>query len=131
VLRESHLNFFIAQQLPALAPTSFTAADLAIITPRVLELTYTSQATRTWAEDLGYSGQPFPWDETRRAELRSELDAVFARKYGLTRDELRYVLDPADVKGPEYPSETFRGLKGKEEARFGEYRTGRLGPVVI
>ena len=122
----THLNFFIAQQLPVLAPTSFTAADLAIIAPRVLELTYTSQAMRTWAEDLGYSGLTFSWDENRRAELRSELDAVFARKYGLTRDELRYVLDPADVRGPDYPSETFRGLKGKEEARFGEYRTRRL-----
>jgi hypothetical protein len=122
----THLNFFIAEQLPVLEPTSFTAADLAIIAPRVLELTYTSHATRAWAEDLGYFGQPFPWDEVRRAELRSELDAVFARKYGLTRDELRYVLDPADIKGPDYPSETFRGLKGKEESRFGEYRTGRL-----
>ena len=122
----THLNFFIAQQLPALSPTSFTEADLAIITPRVLELTYTSQAARAWAEDLGYCGHPFPWDETRRAELRSELDAVFARKYGLTRDELRYVLDPSDVRGADYPSETFRGLKGKEEARFGEYRTRRL-----
>jgi hypothetical protein len=81
---------------------------------------------RPWAEDLGHSGPPFAWNETRRAELRAELDAIFARKYGLTRDELRYVLDPADVRGSDYPSETFRGLKGKEEARFGEYRTRRL-----
>ena len=45
---------------------------------------------------------------------------------GLTRDELRYILDPADVKGPDYPSETFRVLKKNEIARFGEYRTTRL-----
>src|SRR5262249_57529479 len=50
----------------------------------------------------------------------------YARAYGLTRDELRYILDPADVKGPDYPSETFRVLKKNEIARFGEYRTARL-----
>ena len=114
----SHLNFFIAQQLPALAPSNFTLPDLTFITPRVLELTYTSHAMRPWAEELGHSGQPFGWDETRRAQLRAELDVFFARKYGLTRDELRYVLDPADVKGADYPSETFRGLKKREEAQL-------------
>jgi hypothetical protein len=31
-----------------------------------------------------------------------------------------------DVKGPDYPSETFRVLKKNEIARFGEYRTARL-----
>ena len=44
----------------------------------------------------------------------------------LTRDELRYVLDPKDVYGPNFPSETFRVLKEKEMKRFGEYRTRRL-----
>jgi len=58
--------------------------------------------------------------------LRAELDAYYARLYGLTRDELRYILDPADVMGPDYPSETFRVLKEKEEREFGEYRTKRL-----
>ena len=81
---------------------------------------------RLWAEDLGHSGEPFSFDTGRRAQLRAELDAFFARKYGLTRDELRYVLDPADVMGVSYPSETFRGLKRNEEATFGEYRTQRL-----
>lgn len=60
------------------------------------------------------------------ASHRSELGAFFARKYGLTHDELRYILDPADAKGADYPSETFRVLKSKEEARYHEYCTGRL-----
>jgi hypothetical protein len=92
----------------------------------VLELTYTSHATRPWAEDLGHDGPPFAWDEGRRAQLRAELDAFFALKYGLTRDELVYVLDPAKAKGPDYPSETFRVLQKNEIARFGEYCTERL-----
>jgi hypothetical protein len=79
-----------------------------------------------FSRDLGYNGPPFAWDEDRRAQLRAELDAWYARAYGLTRDELRYVLDPADVKGLDYPSETFRVLKKNEIARFGEYRTARL-----
>jgi len=55
-----------------------------------------------------------------------KLDAWFARAYGLTRDELRYILDPADVHGPDFPGETFLALKEKETAKFGEYRTRRL-----
>ena len=58
--------------------------------------------------------------------MRAELDAFYARAYGLTRDELRYILDPADVLGPDYPSETFRVLKNNEIARFGEGRTARI-----
>jgi len=79
-----------------------------------------------FARDLGYDGPPFPWDEGRRALLRAELDAWYARAYGLTRDELRYILDPADVMGETYPSETFRVLKNNEMRKYGEYRTRRL-----
>jgi N-6 DNA Methylase len=122
----THLNFFIAQQLPVLRPSDLSHDDLRFINPRVLELTYTSQAMKPWAEDLGYSGQPFAWNEDRRPQIRAELDAFFARKYGLTENELRYVLDPEKVKGSGYPSETFRGLKDKEARKLGEYRTERL-----
>ena len=39
---------------------------------------------------------------------------------------MRYILDPADVMGADYPSETFRVLKDKEMRLYGEYRTRRL-----
>ena len=58
--------------------------------------------------------------------MRGELDAYYARLYGLTRDELRYILDPQDVHGPNFPGETFRVLKEKEIKKYGEYRTRRL-----
>lgn len=119
------LNYFIFKQLPVLPPERYTEADIAFIVPRVLELTYTSYDLKAWAEDLGHSGPPFPFDPDRRALLRVELDAYYARLYGLTRDEQRYILDPADVMGADYPSETFRVLKNKEEKEFGEYRTGK------
>lgn len=74
----------------------------------------------------GFGLPPFRWSDERRAVLRAELDARIARLYGLTRDELRYILDPADVYGPEFPGETFRVLKEKETKLYGEYRTRRL-----
>ena len=69
---------------------------------------------------------PYLWDEQRRAKIRAELDAKYAQLYQLTRDELRYVLDPADIYGPDFPSETFRVLKNNEMKKYGEYRTQRL-----
>lgn len=120
------LDAFIVKQLPILPPDFYTEPRLAFITPKVLELTYTSHSLAPFARDLGHDGPPFAWDEDRRAHLRADLDAFYARAYGLTRDELRYILDPADVKGPDYPSETFRVLKEKEIRHHGEYRTRRL-----
>jgi hypothetical protein len=86
--------------------------------------------------------------------LRAELDAWFARAYGLARKQIRYILDPADltprelqdildpleevrdaldddayakrVAASDFPGETFRVLKEKETGKFGEYRTRRL-----
>lgn len=122
----SALNFFLLNQFPILPPTAYSEADLAFIVPRVLELSYTSHSMAPFARDLGYDGPPFAWDEDRRAHLRAELDAWYALAYGLTRDELRYVLDPKDVMGADYPSETFRVLQKNEIAKHGEYRTQRL-----
>ncbi|WP_234292960.1 Eco57I restriction-modification methylase domain-containing protein [Stutzerimonas balearica] len=142
----THMNYFIYKQLPVLPPDRYTEADLDFIVPRVLELTYTARDLQPWAEELvsawkTESGDwkpgtpeairrtpltPFPYDPDRRATLRAELDAYYARLYGLTEEELRYILDPTDVMGEDYPSETFRVLKNKELKEFGEYRTQRL-----
>jgi len=67
----------------------------------------------------------FKWDDPstgsgRREILRAESGAYYAILYGLTRDELRYILDPKDVYGPDFPGETFRVLKEKEEREYGE-----------
>ena len=107
-----------------------------------------------WAEidEDGIKLPPFKWDEDRRAQLRAELDAYYAQLYGLNRKQLRYILDPhglskrelEDILDPwedptcsgphllpaepalDFPSETFRVLKEKEEKQFGDYRTRRL-----
>ncbi len=51
---------------------------------------------------------------------------MYARFYGLSRDELRDILDPADMYEPEFTGEKFRVLKEKEIKKLGEYRTRRL-----
>jgi hypothetical protein len=121
-----NFNFFIVKQLPVLPPESYTPQDIEFISSRVLELVYTAWDMQPFAQDMGYQGAPFVWNPERRAILRAELDAKYAKLYGLTRDELRYILDPSDVYGAEFPSETFRVLKSKEMKEYGEYRTQRL-----
>ena len=128
------LNYFYMKQFPVLPPNRYGNTDLAFIVPRVLELTYTAHDLQAWGQDLeahdprpaSEQGRPFAWNPERRAQLRADLDAYYARLYGLTRDELRYILDPKDVLGTDYPSETFRVLKVGEIRTYGEYRTRRL-----
>ncbi len=122
----NNMNFFIVKQLPVIPPEAYTPEDIEFISTRVLELVYTAWDMQPFALDMGYDGEPFIWNSNRRALLRAELDAYYAKLYGLTRDELRYILDPADVYGEDFPSETFRVLKNNEIKQFGEYRTQRL-----
>ena len=92
---------------------------LPFITPRVLELVYTAYDMTPLARDLGDEGEPFRWDEDRRAQLRAELDAFFFRLYGIDdRDDVDYILET-------FQTET-GGLKHNEIRDHGEYRTKRL-----
>lgn len=122
----THMNFHYVKQFPILPPEAYSSEDQDYISSRVLELCYTSESMRPWAEDMGYKGNPFPWDSDRRAILRAELDARIARLYGLTREELAYILDPTSFFGDDCPTQTFPGLRRKEEKLYGEYRTRRL-----
>jgi hypothetical protein len=122
----THLTYNYLNQLPVFAPNMYSAADLEFIQPRALELVYTSCDLEPFARDMGYSGKPYVWDDSRRADLRAELDAYYAHLYRMTRDELRYVLDPTGVFGADYPGKTFAVLKQKEISEFGQFRTQRL-----
>jgi hypothetical protein len=122
----THLTYGYLKQFPIIPPSRYQKSDIAFIVTRVLELTYTAHDLSPWAKDLNYHGRPFAFNAERRAMLRAELDAYYAKLYGLTRDELRYILDPTDIMGEDYPSESFRVLKNKEQKEFCEYRTQRL-----
>lgn len=132
------LKYFVMRQIPVLPPSVYTPTELARIVPRVLELSYNAQDLEPFYSDVVQEnpewdtrtgadrGQPWRWNPERRAILRAELDAIYARLYGLSREDLRYILDPTDVMGADYPSESFRVLKDKEIRHLGEYRTQRL-----
>lgn len=121
-----NMSFFLVKQFPFLSPSTYSEADIAYISTRVLELSYTSYSMRPLAEALGYTGNPFPWDEDRRAQLKAELDAYYAKLYGLTREELAYILDPTTKYPTDCPTVTFPTLQNNEMKKYGEYRTQRL-----
>jgi len=121
-----NLNFYLVKQFPVPSPKHFTPLDIEFLTSRVQKLTCSWTDLRSWADTIGASRLAPALDESERQVIRAELDARIALLYGLSRDDLRFILDPQDVYGQDYPSETFRVLKDKEIRLFGEYRTHRL-----
>ncbi|MGX1541154.1 Eco57I restriction-modification methylase domain-containing protein [Streptomyces adustus] len=116
-ISDAHMKLFIWKQLPVPTPTNLEP-HLPFLLPRVLELVYTAYDMTPLARDLGDEGEPFQWDEGRRAQLRAELDAYFFHLYGISREDTDYILESFKTESG--------GLKNNEIAKFGEYRTKRL-----
>lgn len=118
----THLKYHPMKQLPVLAPTEYSAEALwhqgttlrDWILPRVLELSFTASDLQSFAEDCGDAGPPYLWDAERRHVLRAEMDAAFFHLYGLSRDDVAYVM------------ETFPIVRRHDESTYGEYRTKRV-----
>ena len=111
-----HLNWFIVEQLPVIAPADYdrafgTTTARALVRRHVLRLTYTAHDMAPFARDLGYEGPPFIWDEEQRRHLRARLDALYFHLYGLSRADAAYILD------------TFPIVRRHDQAAFGHYRT--------
>lgn len=138
----THLNHGIWKQLPLPSLSTFTASCVWSggiqtlrdwLLPRVLELTYTAWDLEAFAQDCGWSGPPFRWDEERRFLLRCELDAAFFHLYLGTEDEWRKQPEaltkafPTPRAAVSYIMDTFPIVKRKDEAKFnGDYRTKRV-----
>jgi hypothetical protein len=105
------------KQLPVPRPDDL-APHTAFITPRMLELVYSSWEMEPLAIDLGDTGAPFTWNEDRRTQLRAELDAYFLHLYGVSREDAGYILESFQTENG--------GLKNNEITKYGEYRTKRL-----
>lgn len=120
----ANVSMFFVKQLPILPPEAFKPEDVEFIASRVAMLTRTADdINAVWLTE--YPAYTFQ-EPHERLKIRAELDAYIAKMYGLTREELRYILDPSDVMGPDHPSVTFPGLKKKETELYGEYLTQRL-----
>jgi hypothetical protein len=120
-----HLNWFIVEQLPVIAPASFERAIGGVniadfIRTEVLALTYTAHDMAGFARDLGHvnaSGvvkPPFIWDAGDRAHRMARLDALFMHLYGLSEADADYILS------------TFPIVREKDLAAFGTFRTRDL-----
>ena len=120
-----NFNFFIFKQLPIIEPSVYSEKDKSFILPRLVGLTCNADDMRPFLQQIDPEGDIVVFDECMRARAQAELDAYYAKLYGLSREELQFVLEPQSVK-PGYPSETFAVLKRNEEREFGEYRTQRL-----
>ncbi len=121
-LSGTHMKYFTTKQIACPVPTVFDdvapwrcSTDLRRwVNLYVLELSYTSERLRPYAEELGDYGPPFRWASDRRAFLRADLDGGLLHIYGLTRDEAGHVLD------------SFPLTRKYEERDYGEHRTKRL-----
>ena len=111
---------------------------LSLLFSHGMELAYTAWDLQGFAQDCGYGGPPFRWDEERRFLLRCELDAAFFHIYlpsdqnnnwlqseRESPDELselkKYFPNPRHAV--DYIMETFPIIKRKDIQKYSEYRT--------
>lgn len=126
----TNLSDYIFRQIAILSPQNYTPENIEYIVPRVLELVFTSECIRPFAEDLGYTGEPFVWNPERRALIRAELDAAFFHLYlgsehewkeSGTKELLEHF--PMPRRAVDFIMETFPIVKRKDEQKYGRYYT--------
>ena len=141
----THINYFYLKQFPFLPPTLFCqlregskGLDLTKVFSYVLELVYTAYDLQLLAQDCGFEGPPFQWDEKRRFEIRCELDALFFQTYlacdmngdwqlaeGETTEQLsilkeHFITPRAAVA---YIMDQFNLVRDRDTEIYGRYRT--------
>lgn len=152
-----NLNFYIVKQLPLLPPRIYLELNNWLsgkqtlqdwLLPRLLELTFTSWDLESFANNCGWNGAPFRWDEERRFKMHCELDAVFFHLYlpadhngqwkpvcvteGAMSEERPEELSelkrhfPTPRNAVVYVMDTFPVVERKDIACYGEYRTKRM-----
>ena len=118
------MSYTVLDSVPL--PRRFTGSAIEIeIARRSLRLAATGPEMRTfWNSTVPLLGlDPDTSDPCERVDerrrLRAEIDVLVARDvFGLTVDEIRYVLDPSDILGEDCEFETFGALKRAEKREF-------------
>ncbi len=107
----TNFNHWILKQLPVVDYNKVNNELLKTIQEKVFQLSYTANDLKPMAEEYGYAGNPFIWNDKERFQLQCELDAIYAHLYGLEKEEMDYIL------------ETFPIVKRKDIAKYGSYHT--------
>jgi hypothetical protein len=140
-----HVNVTIFNQLPRIKPAMyaehapvFGGSTRDWIVARVLELTYTAWDLASFAQECGWTGPPFCWNDHRRFLLRCELDAALFHFYlpaeasgdwrlgeGEEATELARLSAkfPSPREAVAYIMDTFPIVKRKDEEKWGNFRT--------
>jgi hypothetical protein len=95
-----HLNFFIVEQLPTLAPDAYKdkcpwdarQTLLKWVSDRVLHLTCTADDMKPLARAAGLDPEVCKWKPAQRETWMAELDAAYFLLYGIERDDAAYIL---------------------------------------
>lgn len=118
-LHGTSLNWYIVEQLPVLPPETWErniggrpVGDF--VRGEVLRLCYTATDLAGFARDLGWPGEPFPWDAEDRLHRRARLDAIVFHLYGLTRPDVEWVMDAFPI------------IRRHDVSRYGRFRTREL-----
>lgn len=108
-----NMNFppVILQQSPKISVNNISRELFQEIKNRVISLIYTSYDLQSFAEDVGYPGEPFTWNDNIRFTTQCELNSIFAHVYHIDKKELDYIL------------ESFSTVKRKDMEKYGAYRT--------
>ena len=114
-----HLNLYIVEQLPVVPEAALEAkigrhAIASFVRKQVLHLSYTAEDLRPSAVDLGFGGDPLPWDNEDRRHRMARLDALFFQLYGIERTDADYILNQFPI------------VRADDEREFGRFLTRDL-----
>lgn len=112
-----HMTLTLVDSLPLPRQLTGIPIEKAIVAHSARLACAGSEMAALWdtvAAELHLQGGPAE-DPLLRRKLRAELDVYVARDFfGLTKDEMRYLLDPSSVLGEDCGIETFGALKRAE-----------------
>jgi hypothetical protein len=119
-LSGAHVTLYLLKQLPMPTPEQIKTHSVEtadgkeslwdFLLQRGLKLIWTSHSLDPLGDDVNSEDGPYVWDTDERRTLRAEIDAALAQRYGISRDDLEYILDSFDI------------LARQEIEKYGEFR---------
>lgn len=130
---ESALAQSLLKKLPVVPPKSYVYADIDFIFSRTKKLKLGHAFSHEYDYQQAQHNSTFQFNHHQldsqlpfNVLLSAELDAYYAHLYGLSRDELCFILDSTELCSDTPPRDNSRCLESKEIEKNGEYCAKRL-----